>query len=664
MSIFVTDEEVKVMPEQGITQMIDDLYDEFVGLPNEKPIVRNNIKEDAFTLAILKIVYAGLLNIEVKAENIDKINKVIVAPPDSGIDLFVEIDDGDDYYYDIIQAKYSKLTENEITKCFAEMSRTMKNYMKDSTLVQPNLREVIAETNFSDAYKKNCTYYVFHAGDLNYGKGFAKNEKVVTIHELDTLNKSVQNAVDINNAKVPYDEFKSDAFSNYIIYDQQEGEEQSLLCNLRGYDLAKLCNKYASTAMGRNILFGQNLRDSLDSKSKTYADMEETINKEPKRFWHYNNGITIITERLDAHEDDDENVDLIELTNFSIINGAQTTSALGTYLKNAVMNNDKDAEERLKNVYVLARIMEVTNPDLRDNISIYNNSQNPITSRDMVSNRIEQRKLNENYMQGEKPNIYVEIRRGAKLPSHPKFEKHQRTTNEELAQLAFAAFLSKPFYSKDKKSTLFNKDYSNDDVVINEYYHQIFYYPEASGEVPGVLFARSRSEIDEALFVKYLYKQSKLYMKKMYEERILKTSEKIKELPDGMADASLENRMKLAQRNKEINNTCMFYCITLYYEIKKEFSEADENQKFDYDAFYRGGQDSTYKSDIIKYFSDNFLSQTISIISDLLESTGNVGNWLRRSGSQELFLDRLNNQITLDSRLENMYREFVDKFKK
>lgn len=648
--------------DSKVRGLVEKYYQEFAGLPNNNPIVRNGIKEDAYTLAILDLMYSGILNITIEPQEIDRIRKIIVAPPDSGIDLFVEIEDGDEYYYDIIQSKYCALTENEIKKCFSEMSRTMKDYLKNPGLVKPNLRAVISETSFSAASKNNCTYYVVHTGELNYGKGFTKSEKIVTINELETLSNSLLKTSTPYEAKVPYDEFKADAFNNYILYDQSENSEQALLCNLRGFDLAELCNKYASTSMGRNILFGQNLRDSLDSKSKTYKDMEATINKEPHRFWHYNNGITIITEKLDAHKDQNENVDLIELTNFSIINGAQTTSALGTYLKNAMINDDEEAKERLKKVYVLARIMEVRNSDLRDNISIYNNSQNPITSRDMVANRIEQKKLHETYMQGEKPYIYVEIRRGSVLPSFPRFEKHQRTTNEELAQLAFAAFLSKPFYAKDKKSTLFNKDYSNDDVVINEYYHQIFYYPEDTTAQPGILFERTRREIDEALFIKYLYKQAKSLMKKKYDERIAKSSEKIK-LAGDKGDSSAEQRMKLAQRNKEINNTCMFYCIALYYEIKKEFFDIDAEKDFDYDKFYRN-RDSDYKTEIINYFAENFLSKTIEIISKLLEGTGNVGNWIRKSSSQDVFLNELNNEIMLDSKLEDMFTEFVERFKK
>lgn len=631
-------------------------YEQFVGLPNKNPIVRNGIMEDAFTLGILDVMYRKILNISIEPSNIQKISRIIVAPPDSGIDLFIEIDDGDEFFYDVIQSKYCELTENEIRKCFAEMERTIKDYLKTPSLVQKNLREVISETNFGESYKTNCTFYVVHTGSLNYGKGFRKYEKIITLSELNILKNS------LSISKVPYEEFRSDSFSNYIMYDQSAGGEQALLCNLRGYDLAQLNNKYVNTSMGRNILFGQNLRDSLDSKSKTYEDMKNTIDTEPNRFWHYNNGITIIAEMLDAHKDDENNVDLIELTNFSIINGAQTTSALGTYLKQANINGSDISIEKLKQVYVLARIMEVTDPVLRDNISIYNNSQNPITSRDMVANRIEQRKLNETLMNGEKPHVYVEIRRGAQIPVYPRLYKHQITTNEELAQLTFAAFLGKPFLAKDKKSTLFNRDYTKDEVLINEYYEKIFYYPENNDKAAGILFEKSKREIDEVLFIKFLYKQSKGYLKKMYEDRIEKANEKIKNTPDGK-DTTLEDRVMIYQRNKEINNICMFYCITLYYEIRKEFDEIDSKKEFTYEAFY-SNKSSSYKKDIITNFADSFLSKTIEIISKSLDGTTNVGNWIRKAQSQENFLKILSNEIAIDSKIEESYNSFISKFKK
>lgn len=636
-------------------ELIDKYYTEFRGLPNSNPIVRNNIREDAFVIAVLDILYGKDLKIDITSNNIAQITNYIVAPPDGGIDIFIEHEDGDDFYYDIIQVKYSELDDVAIKQCLSGMERVINDYLKDTTLVVKNLRDVISKSNFDITYKSNCTYYVVHKGNLNYSKTLRKNEKIITYKELEVLNKSI----DID--KVPCEKFKSDSFNNYIMYEYTiQSNERALLCNLRGYDLAILSNKYGNTSIGKNILFGQNLRESLESKSKTYLAMKETIDNEPEKFWYYNNGITIIAEEFDANRDEeDKTVDSLELKNFSIINGAQTTSALGNYLKEAEMDKDQNKIEHLKKVFVLARILEVNKPQFRDSIAIYNNMQNPITTRDMVSNRSEQKRLAAWLSNGEKPNIYVEIRRGSKMPNQPRFNKHQRTTNEELAQLSFAAFLKNPFMAKDKKKSLFNSDYSQDEYVINEDYHKIFYYPENPTEETGILFKKSKNEIDELLFVQFLYKESKRYLKRIYSERIEKIKTQM-ETADSDNKPYLENQIKTYKTQTEISNICMFYCITLYYEFKTQFQEKDDKKYFLTDKFY---SDNVIKNNLIKDFAQIFLSKTIEIIKKEAEITSNVGNWIRIAKSQETFLKRLRDDLAINISYETEYENFVNKYK-
>lgn len=643
-----------------IEQLVKNYYADFAGLPNQNPIVRNNIPEDAFTLAILEIMYSHSLEIKITPDNIDKISQIIVAPPDSGIDLVVEIEDGDEYYYDIIQAKYSELGEEEIRTCFLGMKDAVKRYLKNPSDVQPNLKTVLQETNFNTAFKNNVTYYVFHKGTLNYGKSFRQNEKIVTTNEMEVIYESLGKD-DTTILKVPYAEFTSDMFNNYILY--ENACDDAMLCNIRGYDLAELCNKYISSSMGRNILFGQNLRDSLgEKKSKTYNAMIETIDNEPERFWNYNNGITIICEELDADKKEENgSVDLIKIKNFSIINGAQTTSALGTYLREAILNQNHEKIEQLKKVYVLVRIMQVKNEDLRGNISIYNNLQNPISSRDMVANNYEQNELHKKLKSGDAPNIFMEIRRGQYVPPQPRFERHQQTSNEDMAQVAAAAFLIEPFKAKDKKKTLFNKDGGTGEYIVNEYYDEIFYLSE-SDDKKGVLFQKTKREIDEALFVKYLYQQARNRMRKYYDNRIIDSNEKIK--------ASLGNKEQLEsmieryQRNKEVNNTCMFYCIALYFSLKQNYGAVGAENVFDYYKFYRDNRNSTYKEDIIKYFADNFLQETVKIMAGLLKSSGSgsATNWLKKVQSQKEFFDVLYEQMANDMRYQEMYEKFVQLF--
>lgn len=112
-------------------EMLKKYYEEFKGLPNGKAIVRENTLNDAFTLVVLDILYGKELNFKIDIKNISKIEKIIVPPPDGGIDLFIEHEDGDEYFYDIIQVKYSELAEQDIKQCFAVMERTVNDYLRD-----------------------------------------------------------------------------------------------------------------------------------------------------------------------------------------------------------------------------------------------------------------------------------------------------------------------------------------------------------------------------------------------------------------------------------------------------------------------------------------------------------------------------------------------------
>lgn len=660
-------------------ELMHELYEEFRGLPNEYPIVRNNTENDAYTLAILKLEYGKLLGIDVTAENIDIVASYVVAPPDSGIDMFIEIEDGDEYYYHIIQVKYSDLSESQIQSCYNEMQSAIKNYLKDPNLVKPTLRKVISGTNFAKAYQDNCSYIVYHKGTVKEGPTIKNKVSVATTVDLDVILQSINNPDSHKELKVPYDELHSDAYNNFIEYTPVDSQnnpikcDKAILCCIRGYDLAILCDRYYSTAQGRNILFGQNLRESLAKKSKTSKEMKDTINTEPGRFWHYNNGITIIAETIDLKEDEECGKGVIQLTNFSIINGAQTTSTLREYYSEAKQRYDDVALEKLKQVYVLARLMEITDDrEFGNKIAVYNNSQNAISSRDMVANNTEQNALFERFWdsEGSSPHIYVQIRNGSTKPSHPRIEKHQSTSNEELAQLTFAAFLQEPFSAKNKKATLFTKDDTRaEGVLINDNYDRIFRYEvDEDGnkkQKQGVLFQKTKQEIDEVLFIKFLYRVARTAKKNFLEEKIDQTNAKIKEaLDDGDTDKvrQLQDRLSKFQRNKEINNTCMFYCITLYYAIKEEYEKSGEGT-FDYPSFYGGGSASTYKKDIVDFFSDKFLEETISIVAELLGAEGNVGNWLRRAGSQKEFKDKLDDKLALGSQYGTIYKDFVSKFK-
>lgn len=505
--------------KQGLLdEIIENYYQKCVGLPTGKPIVRQNQKNDAFEIVVLETLYGEEKGIDIEKmsdSDIPSLAKYIVAPPDDGIDIVIEHENVDENTYDFIQVKNTELSQSEIKQALSYMEKTISTYMKKPQDLNDNLKVILAETSLSSSDKSNCRYIVVHRGVDNYFKGQKEGvEQVITGTELEVIRNSSLQMV----PKVAQESFGADSFNNFNLYEESQNEP-AIVLNLCGYDLAELAIKYTNTSLGRNILFGQNLREAL-GKSKTFDGMAKTIREEPEKFWFYNNGITILAEDYDTErlKDDDKAVEKIILKNFSIINGAQTTSALGRFLKEARMDASEEDIEKLKKVFVLVRILKVNDSEFRSRIAIYNNTQNPITTRDMASNREEQLLLHNGLINGDDPHIYMEIRRGMKAPVDVKLYKHQMTTNEELAQLAFAGFMRDPFTGKDKKTAIFDTDYKQSDYLLNEFYHRIFHYD--AYDPKGILFKKEKTEIDELLFIHYLYKEAKKVLTKYIKQEL------------------------------------------------------------------------------------------------------------------------------------------------
>jgi hypothetical protein len=646
-----------------IQEKIQEYYDLFKGLPSTKPIVRNNQTNDAFEILTYDLLFRKNKYGEVLTlENISELELCIVPPPDDAIDIFYEEEDGDDYIYHVVQVKNTILAEAEIKACFATMKRSVDTFIKKRKDLNENLRNIISETNF-DEDNCECIYYVVHTGEIDSIKGQKKDEKIVTSSELEIILKSVVNFC------VPFEKIETDRSNNFIAYtniDETTEETYSAYqVNLNAYDLAVLCNKYINSEIGKNILFGQNLRESLSSGSKTFSGMCKTLDNEPQNFWFYNNGITIIAEEVDLKKDD-KGKDILSLTNFSIINGAQTTSAFGNYLKIADRDNEKaearKKKENLKNAYVTARVVETKeNKSLRKNITIYNNTQNPISSRDMVSNNEEQVQLHKRFIEGESPNIFIQIRRGESKPKYKYFEKHQVISNDELAQFVFAGFLSSPYIAKDKKNSLFNRDNSSNDYEINKEYASVFNYSDIIDK-RGELFKRSKDEVNELLFIKQLHNKAKKYLKDNYTSKIYAQT-KVLENPsaDEKAKESAQRTIEVLRKYKQINNVNTFYNIALYYEFKRQFDALLNvaNKNYDYQKYY--GKDKTYEADLVKSFAELFTTETNNLINEL--GHNDPPKFTRTAGSTKLFFGKLTETLAINPVMQDKYSEFIGKYK-
>lgn len=644
-----------------LDKRIDEIFEQFEDFPAKNKIVRKNIKDDAFNLLVFETLFHNYhlvrkLNYNEQAHR-ELVTQYIVPPPDDSIDIFFEEKDLDECIYHIVQVKNSNLSAGDIEKCFISMEHSIKVFLDKPKDSKKNLKEIINNTDFSKIYRNECIYYVVHRGQTNYIRGQKSNQKIITGDELVLLENGTR------QMSVPKEYFKIDTRNNFIVNNFIENNDsdkinsnipQSLLCNFSGYDLAKLNNKYSNTLLGRNILYGQNLRESLNKNSKTYETMFSTINNEADLFLFYNNGITILSSSFNEVNGE------ITIENFSIINGAQTTSTLGAYLRNAEINEEHDKIEKLKKVFVLTKIYQINkslknHEKVSESIKIFNNTQTPLSSRDMVSIRKEQIALQEKLHLGEAPNIFVFIKKGEAIPAFPKTLAYQRVSNEVLAQLALCGFFLEPFTAKDKKAKIFDTE-GKDKVLLNYTYDRLF------NEDNGMLFIKSKQDIDELLFIYRLHEDTKKHQKSFLKEQLKSLTQNT--LTNSVQSENRENQINAIKRNMEIANVCLFYNITCYYGIRNHFDSLIpdiNNLTFETKRYFDSKDD--YKEKLIKAFSVLVYEKTIRIIKSK-SGVDNVNNWLRDMKGQEIFNKELNEDLINSGFTESeKYIEFVKLFK-
>lgn len=102
-------------------------------------------------------------------------------------------------------------------------------------------------------------------------------------------------------------------------------------------------------------------------------------------FWVFNNGLTVLVNSYEKPDNNQRGKKQLKISGISIVNGAQTTGAIGSLKKSP-------SDE----VRVPVRFVQTSNSDLVQNIVQFNNSQNKVTASDFRStDKIQKRLKNE-----------------------------------------------------------------------------------------------------------------------------------------------------------------------------------------------------------------------------------------------------------------------------
>jgi hypothetical protein len=190
-------------------------------------------------------------------------------------------------------------------------------------------------------------------------------------------------------------------------------------------------------------LFSGNVRDYLGSsqrKGNINKGIQNSALTQPNNFWAYNNGITILVNNYELLDDESK----IKIDGISIVNGAQTTGAIG-HLNSRPNDNTK----------IHARFIKSTNPQIIKDIVLYNNSQNVVFYSDFRSNDEYQEKLRTEFSTFSGGFLYNGARRGGaaeRIQTHPNL-----LAADTVVQLLYS-FHFDPIVGYNQRGEIWQKD--------------------------------------------------------------------------------------------------------------------------------------------------------------------------------------------------------------
>ena len=234
-------------------------------------------------------------------------------------------------------------------------------------------------------------------------------------------------------------------------FEKSDGNVKTVIGAVAAIDLIELV-KITDLEINETV-FNENIRVYKPKHRVNKAIIETASSENNFQFFYLNNGVTILCESVDYAPN--TRSPRVELTNFQIINGGQTSHSLFEVYKKT--------PEKLDSVELLVRICEVKKEDpLSENISETSNNQIPVGNRDLHSNDLIQRKLQEDF---ETLGYFYE-RKPSQFADKPK---EKVLSNEILGQLFMAYHLEMPSEAKNSKTKVFSDKYDEifDEMVIN-----------------------------------------------------------------------------------------------------------------------------------------------------------------------------------------------------
>jgi len=258
----------------------------------------------------------------------------------------------------------------------------------DLKLVPETIREIVSECREALAAEEIDSIELFYVHNLPESVNVARELQTAEDHikkVVGSASISIR-ATELGAAKIQhlYDAQDSHIevkdtieFPSEVAFDETGPKWKAYVASVPGNWLHTVYTKYGDG------LFSANYRGFLGGgrRRRVNAGIRESAENRPADFWAFNNGITILTMAMNKSK---EKAKSYTLSGMSVINGAQTTGSIGSV---------DLIKKSIRDVRVLCRVIESSDPDTIAEIVRFNNTQNAITSWDQYSNDPDQKRL-------------------------------------------------------------------------------------------------------------------------------------------------------------------------------------------------------------------------------------------------------------------------------
>ena len=433
----------------------DDICRKINALKRKYPSLRSRTDDYIFSVLCIKVHFFKNSNQPLNENDIAEI--IVDSPNDGGVDILLSDPNSEAADLVIGQSKFYKTISSEtVLNAMLKMAR----FYKDMTTGHyENFNSQVKSrflTLYSEVGEESKIHFVFYTSapkrksisSTDIEKKFL--EQFIDSSAIDISILFVDDIVDEISAAesvvqiVPKGKIRIDDKDNYLLY-----KDYAAIVNVSARSIKDLYNEHGKTLLARNLRYyikGSNEKKVDDAISKTIEYNSES-------FWLKNNGITIVCDdfRLDGRE--------VHLSNFSIVNGGQTTYQI------SISKNINDTND----FYLTCKIIKIVRESEKDKddfileIAEATNSQKAIKNSDLISNAPEQRRFKQVLL--EEAGIFYQTKRGDNVPKKYNFS-YLHTKLDVVGKLCLAAIFQEPCKSRNNPSVSYKKD--------KPYYNTIF----------------------------------------------------------------------------------------------------------------------------------------------------------------------------------------------